>query len=252
MLLERSSSNASTIADELVHAHRSDRLISIASLPTLADMNGAMAVQALVREQLDLPVAGWKVANGPANTPIAAPLLDVRTTGAEIALFPGCKIEVELAVRLKSDLPPKQRGEYSRSDMIDAISEVILGIEIVGGRLAEADPPFLSFLADNLGNRAYVAGARVPLAVLDAAAGGYMCAVTLNDQPLHEARSFHPSLDPLAPLLNYANAQNDCIGGLRAGQIVTTGSLCGVIPVEAPGILKGRLDGVGEVSVLFG
>ena len=49
------------------------------------------------------------------------------------------------------------------------------------------------------------------------------------------------------PLLAYANEQSDYLGGLRAGQIVTTGSLCGVLPVRAAGLLQAHLDKLGQV-----
>jgi 2-keto-4-pentenoate hydratase len=52
-------------------------------------------------------------------------------------------------------------------------------------------------------------------------------------------------------LLGYANEQNDYLGGLKAGRSVTTGSLCGVLPVHAAGFLKASLGKVGQVSVRF-
>ncbi len=50
-----------------------------------------------------------------------------------------------------------------------------------------------------------------------------------------EVPARHVNVDPLAPLVAYANAPIDFAGGLRAGQIVTTGTLCGVVPLPAPG-----------------
>jgi 2-keto-4-pentenoate hydratase len=110
--------------------------------------------------------------------------------------------------------------------------------------------PFLSFLADNLGNRAYVIGDRLPLSILDQV-GGLPCHVTLDELRLHHAPAAHPAGDPLLPLLAYANGQSDYLGGLRAGQVVTTGSLCGVLPVHTAGLLKAHLGNVGQVSVRF-
>src|SRR5205085_114584 len=124
-------------------------------------------------------------------------------------------------------------------------------IEVIGGRfVSAADVPFLSFLADNLGNRAYVVGNGVPLSALSEV-NGLDCQVTLDGQPLYQAPAAHPAGDPLMPLLAYANAQSDHLGGLKGGQVVTTGSLCGVLPVRAPGLVKARLDKVGQVSVRF-
>ena len=127
----------------------------------------------------------------------------------------------------------------------------MLGIEVVGGRFdSAASVPFLSFLADNLGNRGYVVGESVPLSALSEV-NGLACDVTLNGQPLYEAPASHPAGDPLLPLLAYANAQSDNLGGLKAGQLVTTGSLCGVLPIRAAGLLDARISQLGRISVRF-
>src|SRR4051812_19265126 len=160
-------------------------------------------------------------------------------------------MEVEFAVRLCRDLPRRGTGSYDRSDILDAIEHLVLGIEVIGGRFdSAANVPFLSFLADNLGNRAYVIGDGVPLSALSEV-NGLDCRVTLDGQPLYQAPTSHPAGDPLMPLLAYANAQSDHLGGLRAGQVVTTGSLCGVLPVRAAGLLEARVAQVGQVSVRF-
>jgi hypothetical protein len=83
------------------------------------------------------------------------------------------------------------------------------------------------------------------------AVGGLACHVTLDELLRYQAPAAHPAGDPLLPLLAYANGQSDYLGGLRAGQVVTTGSLCGVIPIHTAGLLKAHLGKVGEVSVRF-
>jgi 2-keto-4-pentenoate hydratase len=240
-----------SIASQLVSARLSAKGVSSASLPVPGNMASAMQVQALVLGQLARCVDGWKVAIGPENVPVAAPLVDVYPAAWEISLFQKCTIEVELAVVLGKGLPRQEAGSYKRSDIVDAIESLVLGIEVIGGRFDGTTPvPFLSFLADNLGNRAYVIGDRMPLSILDQV-GSLACHVMLDDLPLYKAQAAHPAGDPLLPLLAYANQQSDNLGGLRAGQVVTTGSLCGVIPVNTAGLLKAGLDKVGDVSVRF-
>ncbi|MBR0713880.1 fumarylacetoacetate hydrolase family protein [Bradyrhizobium liaoningense] len=196
-------------------------------------------------------MGGWKVAIGPQQLPVAAPLLDLYPDSSDISLFRNCTIEVELAVRLRTDLPRREAGTYERSDILDAIENAVLGIEVIGGRFdSVANVSFLSFLADNLGNRAYVVGDSVPLSALSEV-NGLDCLVTLDGQPLYQAPASHPAGDPLLPLLAYANAQSDYLGGLKAGQLVTTGSLSGVLPVRATGLLEARISQVGRTSVRF-
>jgi 2-keto-4-pentenoate hydratase len=239
------------IAAALVRARASGKGVLNSALLVPANARSAMQIQALVQERLARPVGGWKVAMGPDKRAVGAPLLDVYSDSAEIGLFPNCTIEVELAVRLGRDLPKRETGAYDRSDILDAIESLVLGIEVIGGRFDDAaNVPFLSFLADNLGNRAYVLGDQLPLSTVDQI-GGLACHVALDRVPLHYALASHPSGDPLLPLLAYANEQGDCLGGLKAGQIVTTGSLCGALPVRSAGFLKAELDKVGRVSVRF-
>ncbi|MGY4349018.1 2-keto-4-pentenoate hydratase [Bradyrhizobium sp. GM7.3] len=253
MALERSPpSERESIADELVRAHLTGRSVVSSSLPVPLSPASAMQVQALVQERLARPVGGWKVAIGPQQLPIAAPLLDLYPDCSEVSLSQNCTIEVELAVYLRKDLPWREAGSYERSDILDSIENVVLGIEVIGGRFdSAANVPFLSFLADNLGNRAYVIGDNVPLSALSEV-NGLDCHVTLDGEPLYQAPASHPAGDPLSPLLAYANAQSDHLGGLKAGQVVTTGSLCGVVPVRAAGLLEARVAQVGQVSVRFG
>ena len=152
-----------------------------------------MQVQALVQEQLARPLNGWKLATGPGKMPIAAPLLDVYPASSEISLFPNCTIEVELAVRLGKDLPIREAGSYERSDILNAIESLVLGIEVIGGRFDDAAyVPFLSFLADNLGNRGYVIGDRLPCSTVEQV-DGLACNVTLNEISLYQAPP-HPML----------------------------------------------------------
>ncbi len=245
------SAETKSIAAELVRARTSGKRVLNTALPVPVNATSAMQIQALVQEQLAQPVGGWKVATGPEKVPVAAPLLDVYPASAEIRLFPNCTIEVELAARLGRDLPRRESGSYDRSDILEAIESLVVGIEVIGGRFDDAaNVPFLSLLADNLGNRAYIVGDRLPLSTADRVSK-LACHVTLNGTTLYQSTACHPAGDPLGPPLYYANEQSDYLGGLRAGQIVTTGSLCGVLPIPTAGVVNAQLGHVGQVSVQF-
>ncbi|HEY5797999.1 MAG TPA: fumarylacetoacetate hydrolase family protein [Bosea sp. (in: a-proteobacteria)] len=252
MVFENSPhSETDLLADALVRAHLTGTGLDAPSLPVPPSPAGAMQVQALVQQRLARPIGGWKVAIGPQQLPVAAPLLAVYPDDAAIGLSSKFTVEVELAVFLRNDFPRRKAGSYVRSDVLEAIDRVVLGIEVIGGRFENpADVPFLSFLADNLGNRAYVVGDSVPLAALNDI-DGLDCDVTLDGRALYRAPASHPAKDPLLPLLAYANAQSDDLGGLKAGQVVTTGSLCGVLPIETAGLLEARVSQVGQVRVRF-
>lgn len=252
MALQNSPSiEGNVLAEELIRAHLTGAELDAGSLPEPSNPSIAMQVQAEVHERLARPIAGWKVAIGPERLPVAAPLLSVYPNASMIAHSSKFTVEVELAVFLRSDLPRRVAGSYERSDILDAIDKVVLGIEVIGGRFANpADVPFLSFLADNLGNRAYVVGDTVSPAALSEI-NGLDCEVTLAGRSIFKAAASHPAKDPLLPLLAYANAQSDNLGGLKEGQVVTTGSLCGVLPIAVADLLEARVSEIGQVSVRF-
>jgi 2-keto-4-pentenoate hydratase len=193
-----------------------------------------MIVQARTHEASASMVAGWKVAIGPGGRPVAAPLHPlIRDTRPSLPWRLGLAIEVEFAVELGADLPCRLGENYSRGEVEAALSGIYLGVEIINSRLIEGSTaPFELFLADSLANAGYVLGPRVPREFL--MGNGPVLSVLAEAQPLHVGQANHPSGDPLASLVAYANNPSDQLGGLRSGQVITTGSLCGVISLQAP------------------
>jgi 2-keto-4-pentenoate hydratase len=198
-------------------------------------------------------VAGWKVAIGPGGLPVAAPLLNLVKADSSRHATCNCPnltaVEVEIAFCLKSDLAPDR--VYGREDVLAHIGSVHLGIELIAPRLREGDKaPFLLFLADRLGNGGYVVGPELDPAVLDmlaSAASRPSMKIQINGAEKQAVCPAHVNGDPLAPLVAYANAQNDRLDGLRGGQFVTTGSLCGVLPVR--GDCRLQIDWLDTLSI---
>jgi 2-keto-4-pentenoate hydratase len=50
-------------------------------------------------------------------------------------------------------------------------------------------------------------------------------------------------------MIDWANAQQDHLGGLRAGQVVTLGSLTPLVIMPGPGALEAEIEGVGRINV---
>lgn len=234
-------------AEALLGARVDGEPIACTAYELPRDAAEGYAVQAFVARRLGMEVAGWKAALAD-GTPVAAPLLGpllhsgYRLTGDS---DPDA-VEVEIAFRLGRDLPLRTGG-YAREDVVSAVDGVLVGIEIVASRLAEgATAPFPAFLADNLGNGGFVAGKPVPLASIDGLSD-LRCRVSRDSTVIHDATGGHPAGDPLAPLLAWANAQSDALGGLRAGQIVTTGSLVGLVRCGRSGTLSAHIEGLGGI-----
>ncbi len=204
-------------------------------------------VQREVAAALGENVGGWKVAIGPGSVPIAAPLLasTIHGDGARLDLpaTDSIKIETELALRLASDLPPRA-APYTREDIVMAIESVSSAFEIVIPRAGEPpEIPFGFYLADYLGNGATVIG---PPAAWTPPLQGCKAQLWL-DEAL-SATGEHPQADPLATLLAYANGQADQMGGLRAGQIVITGSITKPHLLGKAGSARGQVGELDSVN----
>src|SRR5215468_8399130 len=158
----RSSQSTDPLVKRLAAAQRSGKRVQLDPALEPRDLAAAYAAQARVAETLGADVAGWKVGIRPDGTPMAAPIYThlVKASGAiwPIPADGPLVVEVELALRLDDDLPPRETP-YAREEVAEAIGEVLIGVELIHWRIATADPPpFLAFLADNLGNAGYVTG----------------------------------------------------------------------------------------------
>jgi 2-keto-4-pentenoate hydratase len=220
--------------------------------PALAppDAAGAMGVQRDVAKRLGARIAGWKVGFGPDGAPFAGPLYEsgiVRSPGTRrLAAGDHVLVEVELAFRLARDLPSR---ETPRQEIVDAIDVAVAGIELIRGRLGEPpDVPFLAFLADNAGNDGYVTGAAThDFRKLDLSA--LRCRLAVDGATVHDKVGGHPQGDPIEPIRAYLAHANDALGGLRAGQLVTTGSLTAPFRAGKPARFEASIEGIGEVRL---
>lgn len=240
------------LAGSLAEAHRSAALLAHENYAVPASTVEAMAAQARVAALLDDRIAGWKVALRPDGEAVAAPIHErfLHRSGApwRVALHQGCGAEVEICIRLARDLP-KRAEPYAREDILDAVAEMFVGLEWVESRFRDREAaPFPLQLADNMNHGGYVCGA--PAAQwrgLDLPK--LRCSAWIDGREVHNAVGGHGNGDPMAPLVGFANVQNDGFGGLKAGQIVTTGSLTPLLVMTGAGRLEGEVEGLGRISV---
>ena len=240
-----------SLASALAAGHESPPAM-LAGLPLPADYAAAMAVQAEVAGALKAKVAGWKVAIRPDGVAVAAPLFDHLVSTAHtwpVAVAGLMGIEVEIGLRLARDLPPRPGVLYTRADIVAASDQIFIGIEIVSTRLTDhGNAPFPLVLADNLANGAYVIGD--VLATWDGLdLGNLMTRLRFDGVEVHAKRGGHGNGDPLTPVIAYANRPLDHLGGFRAGQIVTTGTLCGLVPVKPDALVEASIEDIGTARV---
>lgn len=236
------------LAESLIEAQRTRSTITEFVPP--ADLAGAIAVQDAIMRGLGATPGGWKVATNKDFGPIGAPMYAnyVKEGPASWPMAPGLMLEIEVAVRLARDLPP---GSYSRAEIVGAIESMSVGIEVVRSRLAIGNAaPFLAFLADSLANEGYVIGkTRLPWSEFDLAT--CRCIARKDGVVFHDAPCAYPFGEPLAPVTGFASVQKGALGGLKAGQVITTGSVCGVLPVTGPGRYSAEIEGLGTVDLVI-
>ena len=230
------SSAAREAAALLIAAHRSgvplDRLPESCRPATLDD---AYAIQDEIMPALG-PIGGWKVGMGsPDAEPSCAPVCGSVIHGSGAVLDPsryhGLALEVEFAFRLRCDLPPRALP-YGYDEIVAAVDFLPL-VEVIGSRYR--DRTALSAaeqLADANGNGAFILG--TPVAdwrELDFRR--QRVELRIDSAVVQSARDTHPAGDPVRLVVWQANHAAARCGGLKAGDVVTTGSLQGATPIGA-------------------
>ena len=228
-----------------------------------ADADAAYAIQDLHVAGLGSAVVGWKVgatnaaAQAMLNYPepfygrLLAPA--VHDSPAEITastLFHR-GLEVEFAFRLGRDLPA-DGAPYDRESAADAISTVHAAIEIVDSRFTDGlRAGGLSLIADNGAQGAFVLGAGIgDWRDFDLAA--MRTELWMNGEKVSEGSGTNVLGHPLEPLVWLANRRAARGGGLRSGDVVTTGSTCAALGFAKAGdSAEARFAGIGSVSVSF-
>jgi 2-keto-4-pentenoate hydratase len=237
------------IAQSFIDARRARGEVPASPVP--ADIAECFAISAAQRIALGQTVGGWKVGQTPDDTPIAAPMYasGFLAAGATFRMKPGRPMipEIEIALRLARDIPSRPERAYTREELLDAASELVLGIELIERRI----PPNADFrlnFADDLGNIGYVVGPAIKdFRALDLAS--LRCVFWIGGELKSDRVGGHPKGDPMIPLVRWANTQGDRHGGMKAGQIVTLGSLTPMIEMTHAAPLAARLEGFGDIAL---
>lgn len=226
---------------------------------TIAD---GYRIQDAVAAALGVPALGWKIACTSdeacrilgADGPFAGYLFEsvVVDSPAEVSAgafhMPG--LEGEFAFRLGDDLPAIG-APYAIEDMANAVDCLHPAIEIVDSRYTEwTEVGAPSLAADNA-----VAGALV----LGPAVTGWQsgdlaaCEVALSLNGAHHRTGTGAEVlgHPLAALAWLANDRVAHGGGLKAGEVVTTGTCTGIVYVGAGDSARADFGDFGTVELAF-
>lgn len=256
-----------TAAAMLIEARTTGRLL--AGLPAVAmpvDVDEAMAVDDRVAELTGWDVLGWKIGCTSEHAqvllgspePLAGRVYAISETGARIGpdelgtnRVNDPMIEGEFAFTIGTDLNPGPQSGVakSRAEVVAAIRSVHPAIEVVGGRFTNfLEVPLFCLVADAGTNTHLVLG---PAAEgIDpeqlAAAVGRM---TVDGTEVGRGTGADVLGHPITALLWLVTHLERRGISLRAGQVVSTGTLTQVVGLPAGATAVASFDDVGQVSV---
>jgi 2-keto-4-pentenoate hydratase len=248
------------LADELARARAEARVLEAG--PWRAKITGveeAYRIQSQLAARANDGARGWKVTalsveqqrgyltDRAVAGALLSPFVHMAPSVLSAAQFVVPLLECEVAFLLGADLPPRDH-DYTRGEIEAAVEAVVPAIEIADSRWP-ANAPDLLKLADSMGNGAFITGApvrdwrRLDLDNL---------AVNLtHDGSVAERGSSARILgNPLLAVIALANAQPLPAGGLKRGQIVTTGTCTTPIPPK-PGTYVGEFGALGTLRLDF-
>lgn len=235
------SQTLSPLAETILGAMKSGGLVAPEAFLG-KPLGEGFAVQAEIFAALDVPLKGSKhTLKG--DLCHSAPLLDVSET-AHQRYQTGISVEVELAFTLGKDVTAA-KGTVTRADIVDAIASVRIGVELLRSRYeggARGDQALA--VADMMSNVGYVLGPELDRKLLDQGTEIGPLKLVINGETVFDKSATHPDNDPLKPIVALANQTAICaFDMLKAGQVITTGTLCGLIKVGAPGAVEVTLGG---------
>lgn len=242
-------------AQLLIGAHRSGGQVAADAALAPRSAEDAYRIQDRVLAEIHAGVraGAWKAGSAhpdaePTAAPIAGSLLHASPASLPARGFRIIGVEAEIAFRFARDLPPRTEA-YSELELADAVAEALVVIELCDSRLADwrsVEP--LWKLADFQMNAALVLGTGVR----------DWRNIDFSAQPVElwvdavrtiSIRGSHPFENPFR-LLPWAAAHvARRSGGLRAGDVVTTGSWTGMEFVPPGAEVTARFAGIGEACV---
>ena len=253
------------IAAALWDARMRGETIELDAADKPADAAAAYAIQAIQTAASGARQIGWKLGatNGKALAMLGLDDAFVGTllapfrsgNGACIELPVACApgLETEFLVKLADDVPARDRP-YTSGEIAPAVEYVAPSFEIVGCRLPGglATNGGRVVIADGAGNVAFVEGERGggDWRLLDLA--DCELAVTVNgEEKARGAGSLLMWGDPLAAVGWLATHPLVTERGLRAGDVVMTGTCGGILPIAPGDEARADFGALGVVEASF-
>jgi 2-keto-4-pentenoate hydratase len=251
------------LAQRLWHARLNGTVLDAETITPPATMEEAYAVQAGIAALAGDRIVGFKIGSTSAEAqrllgtdqPGAGPLLAryVHASPARIAIAPAQMpaVEAEFAYRLGRDLPARA-DPYKKAEVAAAVAALAPAIEVVGSRFAGglAGKGRYRITADGGANIAFAAGRWTT----DRPARDVReHAVVMRIDGREHGRGTGARVlgDPLEALVWVAERMRTTGRGLKAGEIVSTGTCTGVDRVEPGQRAVADFGDLGTVEIDF-
>lgn len=254
MTISSSDFDADLSAQLLLKARKTKRLL--VSLPDAA-LPCSEAQADLVQDKvahLMGPVSAWKVgAATPLSTPSRAPIhaetLFINPGRVEAGMFSCVGVEAEIAYKFNKDLNTSGR-DLTLDEVLSAVESVHPAIEIVDTRFLSwnSQPPF-AHRADQGNHGALIVGEAIEN-WRSMKPQEQRVVLQVDGKIVGDEIDGNTGGNPERLLLWLANVGAQSLGGIKAGQYVTTGSCAGMVMVKAPVEVKASLFGRGEVRLV--
>jgi 2-keto-4-pentenoate hydratase len=245
------------------HWQQSTRVAELPAHCRPATRAEGYAIQAELARLSGQRIVGWKIAATSkagqqhirVDGPLAGPLLAARAreSGARIALAGNnMKVaEAEFAFRLGADLP-KRDAPYSVAEVLAAVASLHLAIEIPDSRYAEftrVGAPQL--IADAACACWFVPGPEVRADWRGRDLVRHPVALWRNGELAGEGSGANVLGDPRVALAWIANELCEFGSGLRAGELVITGTCLTPVPVGPGDSVKADFGEFGALELSF-
>jgi 2-keto-4-pentenoate hydratase len=229
-----------------------------------ADVNAITdAVTEALVDAGDEVIGGWKIGfvYSPRQAPMICPLFKSRLFASParvpLALTPSLRIEPEISFRLTRDLPARDR-QYTPHEVADALV-ACASLEIIDTRfdtsrrsirqMLDDKRSRLEAMADHNTTGAYITNeGRRDWQDFDFAA--MRVVMRTPDRVLVETVGGHAFSDPFLPCVVLANAMRRH-RGMRAGELMVTGSFSGFFEVEPDVPVTAEFEGFGVAQATF-
>ncbi|HQS14560.1 fumarylacetoacetate hydrolase family protein [Reyranella sp.] len=225
------------------------------------DKATAYRVAGMVAEELGWPVLGWKIAAMKeemqqalrTDSPIYGRVYFVKETphSAVHATLASPIPEVEYQAKLGCDLPPRDKP-YTVEEVTDAVASLHPGLELAECRFIHdaSFPPLPSILADGAGSGTIVYGPAID-DWRNRDIAGQEATLSSDGRPRRKGTAAAALDHPMVPLTWLANELSRTGVGMKEGQMVSTGTLTGMLAPRPGETYVADFGPFGSVTVSF-